>query len=199
VGEHLLDLGQSARGRFSHRVESCGGRRAEPERDHHRLLVVEQEGRQVRPRGQPVATSGAGRGFDLVAERSQPVDVSPQRPRADLEPSCELLARPEPVGLQEVEQGQGTTGGVIAHALDHLSDCGRMLTALIRTLPPWPPAGWPESRSEMIRTRGLTQTFRAKDRTAEAVKGITLDVEPGVMVAFIGPNWAGKSTTLRML
>jgi ABC-2 type transport system ATP-binding protein len=51
----------------------------------------------------------------------------------------------------------------------------------------------------MIRTRDLTRTFRVKDQVVEAVKGITLDVEPGEVVAFLGPNGAGKSTTLRML
>lgn len=51
----------------------------------------------------------------------------------------------------------------------------------------------------MIRTRELTRTFGTKDQVVEAVKGITLDVEPGEMVAFLGPNGAGKSTTLRML
>ncbi|NLD76326.1 MAG: ATP-binding cassette domain-containing protein [Acidimicrobiales bacterium] len=51
----------------------------------------------------------------------------------------------------------------------------------------------------MIRTRDLTRTFGAKDKVVQAVKGITLDVEPGEVVAFLGPNGAGKSTTLRML
>ena len=51
----------------------------------------------------------------------------------------------------------------------------------------------------MIRTRGLTRTFGSKEQVVQAVKGITLDVEPGEMVAFLGPNGAGKSTTLRML
>lgn len=51
----------------------------------------------------------------------------------------------------------------------------------------------------MIRTRDLTRTFAARNQVVTAVKGITLDVEPGEMVAFLGPNGAGKSTTLRML
>lgn len=51
----------------------------------------------------------------------------------------------------------------------------------------------------MIRTRELTRTFGVKDKAVDAVRGITLDVEPGEMVAFLGPNGAGKSTTLRML
>jgi ABC-2 type transport system ATP-binding protein len=51
----------------------------------------------------------------------------------------------------------------------------------------------------MIRTHGLTRTFRVKKRTVEAVRGLDLHVEPGELVALLGPNGAGKSTTLRML
>ncbi len=52
----------------------------------------------------------------------------------------------------------------------------------------------------MIRTRGLTKDFVTdKKETVHAVRGITLDVEPGELVAVLGPNGAGKTTTLRML
>ena len=52
----------------------------------------------------------------------------------------------------------------------------------------------------MIRTRQLTKDFTpAKGKTVHAVRGITLDVEPGELVAVLGPNGAGKTTTIRML
>jgi ABC-2 type transport system ATP-binding protein len=52
----------------------------------------------------------------------------------------------------------------------------------------------------VIHTRSLTKDFVvSKTNTVHAVKGITLDVEPGELVAVLGPNGAGKSTTMRML
>ncbi|MDR7274900.1 ATP-binding cassette domain-containing protein [Catenuloplanes atrovinosus] len=47
----------------------------------------------------------------------------------------------------------------------------------------------------MIRTRDLTKDFGP----VHAVRGITLDIEPGELVAVLGPNGAGKTTTMRML
>ena len=52
----------------------------------------------------------------------------------------------------------------------------------------------------MIRTRSLTKDFVvSRTNTVHAVRGITLDIEPGELVAVLGPNGAGKSTTIRML
>ncbi|MGW7077670.1 ABC transporter ATP-binding protein [Streptomyces sp. NPDC054866] len=51
----------------------------------------------------------------------------------------------------------------------------------------------------IISTAGLTQTFRTKRGTVEAVRGIDLTVVPGEILGFLGPNGAGKTTTLRML
>ena len=51
----------------------------------------------------------------------------------------------------------------------------------------------------MIRARGLTRTFKTRDATVEAVRGIDLDVAAGEIVGLLGPNGAGKTTTQRML
>jgi ABC-2 type transport system ATP-binding protein len=52
----------------------------------------------------------------------------------------------------------------------------------------------------MIRTRSLTKDFVvSRTSTVHAVRGITLDIEPGELVAVLGPNGAGKTTTMRML
>ena len=47
----------------------------------------------------------------------------------------------------------------------------------------------------MISARGLTRTFGS----LTAVDGLDLDVAQGEFFAFLGPNAAGKTTTIKML
>jgi ABC-2 type transport system ATP-binding protein len=47
----------------------------------------------------------------------------------------------------------------------------------------------------MIRIENLTKRYGEQ----EAVRGISLEIQPGQLVGLLGPNGAGKSTTLRML
>ncbi|MGI8779454.1 MAG: ATP-binding cassette domain-containing protein [Solirubrobacteraceae bacterium] len=51
----------------------------------------------------------------------------------------------------------------------------------------------------MISARGLTRSFKTRDGTVDAVRGIDFDVRAGEIVGLLGPNGAGKTTTLRML
>ena len=57
----------------------------------------------------------------------------------------------------------------------------------------------------MIQLNGVQKTFTVKDKKTratkriEAVRGISLEVQPGEIYGLLGPNGAGKSTTLRMI
>ncbi|WP_300643348.1 ATP-binding cassette domain-containing protein [Nocardioides sp.] len=59
------------------------------------------------------------------------------------------------------------------------------------------------TETPIIETRGLTRTFRVRDgltrRTVVAVEDLSLRVDPGEAVGYIGANGAGKSTTIKML
>jgi len=55
----------------------------------------------------------------------------------------------------------------------------------------------------IIETGGLTREFRVRDgkrrRLLTAVDGLTVRIEPGEAVGYIGANGAGKSTTIKMI
>src|SRR5258708_11384830 len=51
---------------------------------------------------------------------------------------------------------------------------------------------------DVIKTRGLRRAFKSRKRTVEAVAGVALPVRWGEVVGFLGPDGAGKTTTLRM-
>lgn len=60
----------------------------------------------------------------------------------------------------------------------------------------------PESASattSAISAVGLVKTFRGRDGTIEAVRGVDLDIAAGEIFGFLGLNGAGKSTTVKML
>lgn len=45
----------------------------------------------------------------------------------------------------------------------------------------------------------LKKTYQSKERTVNALKGVTFDVEQGDFFALLGPNGAGKSTTIGII
>jgi ABC-2 type transport system ATP-binding protein len=47
----------------------------------------------------------------------------------------------------------------------------------------------------IIHTQGLTRDFKS----TRAVDGLTIEVPPGIVFGFLGPNGSGKTTTIRML
>ena len=51
----------------------------------------------------------------------------------------------------------------------------------------------------VITTRDLRKSFKARGGAVEAVRGVSIDVARGETFGFLGPNGAGKTTTLRML
>ncbi|GAA4694704.1 ATP-binding cassette domain-containing protein [Phytohabitans rumicis] len=51
----------------------------------------------------------------------------------------------------------------------------------------------------MIETKDLRKSFRSRQGTVDAVRGVDLFVAEGEIFGFLGPNGAGKTTTLRML
>ncbi len=53
-----------------------------------------------------------------------------------------------------------------------------------------------ESSTLALRIRDLRKTY---DNNVTALKGVTLDVEPGDFFAFLGPNGAGKSTLIGII
>src|ERR1700733_3929327 len=52
---------------------------------------------------------------------------------------------------------------------------------------------------DIITTRDLRKSFRARGGAVAAVRGVSISVRRGEIFGFLGPNGAGKTTTLRML
>lgn len=51
----------------------------------------------------------------------------------------------------------------------------------------------------ILEVQDLRKTYRTKNGSTEAVRGISFSVPRGEVYGFLGPNGAGKSTTISML
>jgi ABC-2 type transport system ATP-binding protein len=65
----------------------------------------------------------------------------------------------------------------------------------MQIMPDMKPESAVSTQNPMVRTRGLTRSFGA----LKAVDGLDLEVAPGEIFGLVGPDGAGKTTTLRLL
>ena len=57
----------------------------------------------------------------------------------------------------------------------------------------------PSQEASVVRMRGVEKTYRVGNVDVPAVKGISLDIEPGTFSVIIGPSGSGKTTLLNLV
>jgi hypothetical protein len=127
--QEALELGERSDGGLLDPGDPAARRGAQPDRDRHGLLLVEQQRRERRARAEAVAAGDAARRVHGIAEPAQALHVAPDRARSDLETVGELGPGPFPARLQEGQQLQEAGGG-LEHRAQSRTDCGPELTAM---------------------------------------------------------------------
>jgi hypothetical protein len=113
--QYLLELRQCAHGGFFDPGHRAARRRSQPDRHRHRLLVIQKQRRQGRPRRKPIAAGGCRCRIHRVAQAAKPIDVPPQRAGGHLQAFGNLGARPVASRLKEREQSE-QPGGSVQHS-----------------------------------------------------------------------------------
>jgi hypothetical protein len=110
VGQHVLELGQ----RLGADLLDARHRRPRPEADDHgdRLVLIEEQGRQLAPGPQAVVPSRPAHRLHRIAEGAQPVDVLADGTVGDAEPPGQLGPGPVGPGLEQPEQCEQSCGGL---------------------------------------------------------------------------------------
>ena len=142
-GQHPVELRQRPERGVTGAGDAAARAGEQRDRGGDRLLVVEQQRRQVLPGPELVAAADALAGVHRIAERAQPLDVPPYRARRDPEPVGELGAGPDLPLLQQPEQGEHPlrrtplVPACRAHIAHPARDSGPILSAMGVRVDPW--------------------------------------------------------------